>query len=157
MWRHNDVLKIFVGAAKICCETANKCLNNLTNRAIYFVKEGNISKLSRKDKHRSSLLVSSMDWHVTTDLEHHFVFSLEVALTMQCSDIVIWSFKLKKVFIIELSVTFEENFDWAHQRNLEKYKDLQEQCARNGWITNIFSIEVGCRCFITNSTSLFLT
>ena len=64
---------------------------------------------------------------------------------------------IKKVFTIELTVPFEENFDWAHQRKLEKYKDLWEQCVRNGWITNVFPIKVRCWGFITNSTSIFLT
>ena len=54
-------------------------------------------------------------------------------------------------------VPFEENFDWAHQCMLVKYEDLREQYVRNGWITNIFPIEVGCRGFITNSTSVLLT
>ena len=40
---------------------------------------------------------------------------------------------------------------------ISKYKDLREQCVRNGWMTHVFSIEVGCRGFITNSTSAFLT
>ena len=26
--------------------------------------------------------------------------------------------------LFELTVPFEENFDWAHQRKLEKYEDL---------------------------------
>ena len=39
----------------------------------------------------------------------------------------------------ELTVPFEENFDWAHQRKLEKYEDLREQYIRNGWITNVFT------------------
>ena len=54
-------------------------------------------------------------------------------------------------------VPFEENFEWAHLRKLEKYEDLREQCVRNGWITNVFPIEVRCRGFIANSTSVFLT
>ena len=61
------------------------------------------------------------------------------------------------MFVIELTVPFEENFDWAYQRKLENYEDLREQCVRNGWITNVFPIEVGCRSFIANSTSVFLT
>ena len=51
IWRHNEVLEIFAEATKICCETANKALNNITNRAIHFVKVGNISKLPHKNKH----------------------------------------------------------------------------------------------------------
>ena len=96
MWSHNKVLEIFAEAAKICCEMANKTLNNITKRAI------------------------------------HFIFPTEIALMTQHPDIVIWSVRLKKVFIIELIVAFEENFDWVHQHKLEKYEDLQEQCIRNG-------------------------
>ena len=55
------------------------------------------------------------------------------------------------------TVPFEENFDWALQRKLEKYEELREQCVRNGWITNVFPIEVRCRSFIANPTSAFLT
>ena len=144
MWIHNKVLEIFTEAVKICCETANKVLNDITNRAIHFIKEGNILKLSCKNKHRSSLLNGCMDWLITTDLENHFVFLTEIVLTTQHPDIV-----------IKLTVPIEKNFDWAH--NLEKYEDLQEQCVRSGWITNAFPIEVKCRGFITNLTSIFLT
>ena len=52
-WRHNKVLEIVTEAAMICCETANKAQNNITNRAINFVKKGNISKLSRTGHHCS--------------------------------------------------------------------------------------------------------
>ena len=37
--RHNEVLEIFAEISKMCSETANKVLNNSTNRAIHFVKE----------------------------------------------------------------------------------------------------------------------
>ena len=156
-WRHNEVLEIFAEASKICCETDNKALNIINNRAIQFIKEENISKLARKNMHKPSLLEGCTDWHVATDLKHNFIFPTEIALTTKCPDIVIWSIKAKKVFIIELMVPFEENFDWAHQCKWEKYEDLREQCVRNRWITNVFPIEVGCRGFFVNSTSAFLT
>ena len=37
------------------------------------------------------------------------------------------------------------------------WKNTRGQCVRNGWITNVFPIEVGCRGFMANSTSVFLT
>ena len=94
-WRYNEDLVIFAEGAKICCETTNKALNNITNRAIHFVKEVIISKLSYKNKHRSLLLDGCTDWHVATDLEHHFVFPTEVTLTTQRQDIVFWFVKFK--------------------------------------------------------------
>ena len=107
--------------------------------------------------HKPSLLEGCTDRHVATDLKHNFIFPIEIALTTKRPDIVIWPVKAKQVFVIELTVPYEENFDWAHHRKLEKYEDLQEQCVRDDWITNIFPIEVGCRGFIDNSTSVFLT
>ena len=79
---------------------------------------------------KTSLLEGFTDWYVATDLKHNFIFPTEIALTTKHPDIVIWSVKAKKVFVIELTVPFEENFDWAYQRKLEKYADLQEQCQK---------------------------
>ena len=100
VYSKNEVLEIFAKAPKIYCRTANKALNNITNRPIHFVKEGNISKLSRKNKHRSSLLDSCNDWHIATDLDHLFVFLTEVVLTTKDPDIVIWSVILKKFSLL---------------------------------------------------------
>ena len=110
-WRHNEVLEIFSKVSKTCCEIANKALNIINNRAIQFVKEGNISKIARENMRKPSLLEDCMDWHITTDLKHNFIFPTEIALTTKCPDIVIWSIKAKKVFVIELTVPYEENFD----------------------------------------------
>ena len=82
-WRHNEVLEISAEAAKICCETANKAPISPIERFISLKKE--IFRNFRiKNMYRSSLLDGCTDWHVATDLEHHFVFP---------SDIVIWSVK----------------------------------------------------------------
>ena len=150
-WRHNEVLEIFSEISKTYCETAIKALNIINNRAIQFVKEGNISKITRENMCKQSLLEGCTDWHVATDLKHNFIFPTEIALMTKCPDIVIWSIKAKKVFVIELTVPYEENLNWAHQHKLEKYEDLREQCVRNDWIMNVFPIKVGCRGFIANS------
>ena len=73
-----------------------------------------------------------MDWYVIAYLEPRFLFPTEIELTTQCHDIVLFSVKLKKKFVIELMVPFEESFVRLHQRKLEKYENLQEQCVRNG-------------------------
>ena len=106
--------------------------------------------------HKPPLLEGCTGWQVATDSKYNFIFPTEMALTTKRPDIVIWTVKAKKVFVIELMVLFEENFDWPHQRKMEKFEDLREECVRNDWITNVFPIEVGCRGFIANSTSVFL-
>ena len=56
-------------------------------------------------------------------------------LTTTRPDIVIWSVKAKKVFVIELTLPYEENFDWAHQRKLEKYwGSTRTMCQK--WLDN---------------------
>ena len=150
-WRHNEVLDIFAEVSKICCETANKALNIINNRPIQFVKEGNISKLARKNMRKLTLLGDCIDWHVATDLYISYWNSVNDKASRYCH------LNQKNVFVIELTVPFEESFDWVHQRKLEKYEDLREQCVRNGWITNVFPIEVGCKGFIANSASVSLT
>ena len=97
-WRHNEVLGIFSVVSKTCCETANKALNIINNRAIQFIKEGNISKTAHKNMRKASLLEGCMDWHVATDLKHNFIFPTEIALMTKRPDIVIWSVKAKKRF-----------------------------------------------------------
>ena len=132
-WRHNELLEIFSEVSKTCCETANKVLNIIiNNRAIQFVKEENILKTAHKNMCKPSLLEGCTDWHVTTDLKHNFIFPTEITLTTKRPDIVIWSVKAKKLFVIELTIPYGENFDWAHQHKLEKYEYLREQCVRNG-------------------------
>ena len=68
--RHNEVLGIFSEVSKTCCETANKALSIINNRAIQFVKEGNISKTARENMRKPSLLEGRTDWHVATDLKN---------------------------------------------------------------------------------------
>ena len=106
-WRHNEILEIFTEASKICCEIANKALNIINNRAIQFIKEGNVLKIPRENMHKPSLLEGCTDWHVATDLKYNFIFPTEIVLTKH-PDIVIWSVKAKKVFVIELMVPFEK-------------------------------------------------
>ena len=95
-WRHNEVLEIVSETSKTCCETANKALNIINNRAIQFVKEGNISKIARENMRKPSLLEGCQDWHVATDLKHNFIFPNDIVLTTKRSHIVIWSVKVKK-------------------------------------------------------------
>ena len=159
-WRHNEVLKIFARASKICCETANKTTDIRKTTLINFVKENSSvssRKESRKTRRVSSMLNNGSDWRMESDLESHLVFPTEIALTAQRPDLIIWSVSQKRVFLIELTVPFEENFDWAHQRKLEKYEDLKEQCLINGWAATVFPVEVGCRGVIANSTFAFLS
>ena len=91
---------MFSKVSKTCCETANKALNIINNRAIQFVKEGNISKIARKNMRKQSLFEGCTDWHVATDLKHNLIFPTEKALTTKRPNIVIWSVKAKRFSLL---------------------------------------------------------
>ena len=99
-WRHNEVLEIFSEVSITRSESANKALNIINNKAIQFVKEGNISKIARENMRKPSLLEGCTNWHVATDLKHNFIFPTEIALTTKRPDIVIWSIKAKKFSLL---------------------------------------------------------
>ena len=113
----------------MCCETANEISCIKTN--IQFVKEGNVSKTPQwNNRHKPTLLNGCTDWRVIADVDRQLAFPTEISSTRQRPDLVIWSVNSKKVIIAELTIHFETNIDWAHQRKLEKYEDLREQCTK---------------------------
>ena len=59
---------------------------------------------------QSNIVVAGYtDWLVVTDLEHQFVFPNEITLT---ANVKISSFgSLMQVFLVELTILFEENID----------------------------------------------
>ena len=124
-------------------------------KRIQFIKEGNVSKNPHRNRHKPMLFDGCTDWRVIADVDRQLVFSTEITSTRQHPDLVIWLVNSKKVIIAELTIRFEVNIDWAPQRKLEKYKDLWEQFVKNCWSTDIFSLVIGCRGFISNSTSTF--
>ena len=77
-----------------------RALNIINNRAIQFVKEGNISKTACENMRKPSLLEGCTDWHVGTDLKHNFLLPTEIALTTKRPDIVIWSVKAKEFSLL---------------------------------------------------------
>ena len=132
-WRHDEILGIIAEIAKMCCKTANEIPYIKTN--IQFVKEGNVSKTShRNNSHKPTPLDGCTDWRVIPDVDRQLAFPTKITSTRQRPDLVIWSVNSKKVSITELTIPFE-----------------------NDWSTDIFLLEIGCRGFISNATSTFLT
>ena len=56
-----------------------------------------------------------------SDLRHYFLYSNEMVLTDFNPNLVILSIK-NIVLIVELTVLFEDNIQWAHQEKLGKYE-----------------------------------
>ena len=73
---------------------------------------------------------SSNTCRVFAHVDRQLAFPTEITSTRQRPDLIIWSVNSKKVIIAKLTIPFETNIDWAHQRKLEKYEDLREQCTK---------------------------
>ena len=67
-----------------------------------------------------------------------------------------WSDTLRSVILAELTVSWEANIEWAHERKAIKYHNLKNQIEDNGWKCHVYPVEVGCRGFVGQSIVKFL-
>ena len=67
-----------------------------------------------------------------------------------------WSDTLRSVILAELTVPWEANIEWAHERKASKYHDLKNQIEDNDWKCHVYPVEVGCHGFVGQSTVKFL-
>ena len=68
----------------------------------------------------------------------------------------LWSPSLRKVFIIELTVPWEDSVDEAYERKHLRYAELAAEAQHRGWNTEVRPVEVGCRGFVATSTTRLL-
>ena len=122
-----------------------------TNGRIHFVKEGGVVPKSAMDKNISSILDGADDWVLLDDLGKQLKFPYIICSTSLRPDIVIFSKKLKKVIIVELTSPCEENFEFWHLEKLTKYSELADACKAAGWTVVLFAVEVGARGFASSS------
>jgi hypothetical protein len=139
-WRHNQVLEKF---EKICLEmvTLERRTEGLKLGANGAVKAG---------------FAPSDDWQVVTDLRGQLVVPQCMAMSRQRPDLIVFSENLKETIMMELTVPWEENMGWAHERKLDRYEDLRAECLEKGWCCEVFAVEVGCRGFPGRSAVSFL-
>ena len=118
----------------------------------YFLKEGTktTSKIESNMKH-GGLLGGADDWVISADLPNQRDYPSEIKETGQRPDIVVFSRKLKKFVLIELTVPYETNMEEQHEYKLAKYEDLAHRLATKGNVVRLFAVEVGSRGFLANS------
>ena len=64
-------------------------------------------------------------------------------------DIEAWSASKKSVFLIELTVPWEENREEAHERKKNWYETLRADRVEKGWICHLIPIKLGCGGFVS--------
>ena len=95
-------------------------------------------------------------WSVYTDIDGALCFPEHIAITRQRPDMVLWCDEEKRILLVELTVPWEGNMEWAHERKMRRYEELEEECRAKGWSARTYAVEVGCRGFVGRSVGRFL-
>lgn len=130
--------------------------NTSTPWATAFVREGVTAARSNSTPSERSQLCLARDWKMLADIGKQLVFPSEIATTSLRPDLVLWSPSIKKVYIIELTVPWEDSMEEAYERKHLRYADLAAEAKHCGWNTEVCPVEVGCRGFVGTSTTKLL-
>ena len=128
-----------------------------TTADIPFVRAGeDPTTRPSSSKPRRSILDGVGDWQMRIDLGKRLRFPDVVTTTLR-PDIVVWSESHKKLFMVELTVPWEEAMDAAFERKKDKYHDLEEDVKHKGWTARTFPVEIGTRGFSGQSLHRLLS
>ena len=152
-WRHNQVLEVLSETLNAHCNAVNAKPASMTASGMQFIREGKPPPRAKRQGKHLRLLCGASDWKVRTDLGSALRFPDHITLTNERPDIVIWSDSLKRVLLIELTVPWEGNMEYAYERKKTRYETLRSQCEERGWSCHVLPVEVGCRGFVARSMS----
>ena len=116
---------------RVQCETTNKLSVTVKEATIQFLKEGECPVRKLKNLNMK-LLNGASDWKVSADLKTSLQFLVHIIQTEKRPDIVAWSDSKKTVFLIELTVPWEENRVEADERKKNCYETLRADCVEKG-------------------------
>jgi len=162
-WRHDSVLQLLQSLVSSAIDSHNATHRPGVHSALLgliFVKQGTKPAPTKKRAMVAQLLTGATDWKVLVDVgRNKLLFPPEIYSTSQRPDIVIWSKKLHKVVLVELTVPAEEGIEAAQARKEARYLDLCNDInsdKSNPWKASLMTIEVGARGFVAHTTRSFL-
>lgn len=134
-WRHNQVLKNLASALEDKRAATNSLPPPAASHPLWttFVREGAKPQKNSSTPSERDQLSLARDWKMLTDIGRQLVFPPEIATTTLRPDMVLWSCLLKKVFIIELTVPWEDSVDEAYKRKHLRYAELAAE-AHASWL-----------------------
>ena len=95
-----------------------------------FVPAGKVTKRQAAGKE-----LTAQDWKMKVHLDQNVTFSLEIITASLRLDLILWSASQKVLFIIELTVPWEDAVGEAHRRKKLKYSNLATEAEQKGWRT----------------------
>ncbi|KAL1259032.1 hypothetical protein QQF64_009609 [Cirrhinus molitorella] len=125
-WHHNQVLKSLAATLEHRQTAANAKTPSASNplSAVTFVCEGARKNQSGFVTSEYSQLRTACDWKMLVDVGQRLAFPQEIATTTVRPDVVFWPLSLRKVFIVELTVPWEDSVEEAYERKHLRYADL---------------------------------
>ena len=157
-WRHNQVLRCLADKLESKRVSINALPTNNQDRRQHpplFVREGEKQR-ARTSNPDLGPLNAARDWQMQVDLDRRLVFPPEIAMTTLRPDLVLWSNTCKLVYIIELTVPWEDAVEEAYERKKLRYSNLAAEAEDRGWKARVRPVEVGCRGFVASSTAKLL-
>ncbi|KAL6460670.1 hypothetical protein MHYP_G00306360 [Metynnis hypsauchen] len=157
-WRHNQVLKILASTleGKRSSINSQPLSTHKTSWETAFVREGATAARSNSKPSERSQLCPARDWKMLADVGKQLVFPSEIATTTLRPDLVLWSPSLRKVYMVELTVPWEDSMEEAYERKHLRYSELAAEARHQGWNTEVRPVEVGCRGFVGKSATKLL-
>lgn len=157
-WRHNQVLKSLAAELESKRVIANAMPPNpkpAAPREVVFVREG-ARRGTKPTPFKTEALSAARDWEMRVDLSQRLIFPPEIAVTNLRPDLVLWSRSCQRVFIVELTVPWEDAIGEAYERKRLRYADLAAEVEARGWNVKVWPVEVGCRGFVARTTTKLL-
>ena len=121
--RHDTVLRQVIAALKTCISNIKEAVPVSAKASIKFVKKR--AKLCHKRYPPVGILHHASDWVLIVDLNSNCCFPVDLAFTQLRPDITSFSNNLRKVILIELTCSCEENMESWHSTKINKYLNQQ--------------------------------
>ena len=149
-FRHDNVLRIIITNIRSSITNIKSTVPTSKQPIkIKFVKKG--TRVKNKNSSPGGILHQASDWVLLGDLDGCFSFPPHITFTELRQDITIFSNKLKRVILIELTCPCEENMEAWHNVKVNKYMPLKSVIESNGWNVDLFAVEVGVRGYCSRS------
>ena len=118
-FRHNAVLWVIADELQVTINQVKKEVGNVCKDSIItFVKEGEQYKTSSRKYNKSGILHEAKDWVMKIDVDQQLRFPEAICISTQRPDIVIYSLKLKKIILIELTCRVVETIEARHSEKI---------------------------------------
>ena len=100
-------------------------------QTIAFVRQGQkVQKRGRSNP--TGILEKANDWILLVDLKHRLIIPAELATSTLRPDMILYSIAIRKVYIIELTIPWEDSIFEAYERKKSKYSELASEMKENG-------------------------